>query len=712
MMTQDPFADLIPQQQVSNIGHDPFADLVPQQTQEQMSPFMSGVTGFNTGVERTAQGILQPLTESGLLGETVKKASKRVAAQREKDFKVAATANPRAATGGLIGGSVASTVPFATIPGIGEAAFTKGLSQAALSSGLMGLSQYVNPGESRLGNTAASMAFGIPTFGASRLLMAGNPLVKGATGAALGTGAGYYFGGDKTDAATGGLIGASLPFAPGMAGNFIKQGLGKIANKYLKTPSQIEGAATPFAPEIAGNDIKQRLGKVVSKYLKTSPSPIEEVAALKVMKGVDPDEALANQAAAKRLDPRFSLTPAEASGNPLAAAAQGKLGKSPEGSQMLYDRGMERQGVQKDIINNLVNDISPNSVPAASDIRSVSQKIIQDKEQALMNKARPYYQKAEKLEIEPTKFKELIQNPKIAQTVKEVLGDPVYTDELAGFSPNSLKVLDMVKKRLGDEIDTITPTIGSKGQKYRAGVLTGIKNKLVSAMDEVSPDYKQARNIYSEDLPAIQKIRDSKIAKFANMNDEQLKTVTRDIFDPAQTNPKIMAMYRNEISKESPEAWNQIVRNHIENTLDNTEATGSVFYSKLLKGDRQFIRLLEATKNIPGANQKIKDMRLTFKNLINPVTVKTAAGQSKSSTFTPDNRNFRDSAITAIHNMLGGHYDKAAVELVTGGKWDKAFATLRNIENKNLRAQKTALLLGNIAASQGANTLRGYDAGR
>jgi hypothetical protein len=638
-----------------------------------MSPFMSGVTSFNTGVERTAQGILQPLTESGILGDHVKTASKQVAKQRETDYQSAAQSHPTISTIGSALGSIASTAPFAAIPGLGEGAIARGLSQAAIGGGLAGGSQYVDDGGSRLFNTALGVGAAVPTFGVMKGLLSANPFVKAGTAAAVGTAGGLaYGGGDYKKGAEGAALAVPLAFAPGLAGNAIRNGISKLAGK----PS-------------------------------STTSPIDNAVAMKMLTGVDEDTALANQAAAQRLDPRFNLTPAEASGSPLAAAQQGRLGKSPEGAQQLIARGQDRIGVQKDIINNFMNDISPDSTPANEDIRSISQKILNDRHQALQQKAQPHYDKAMQQEIGPDQFQALMQNPKIANTLESVMKDPVFADEISGYSPNSVKVLDEVKKRLDSEIGSHMPTIASKGDLNRVRLLTNIKNNLVSTLDDVSPDYKMARQIYSDEAPGVQQLRNSKIAKFANLTDDQLKSIHRDIFDPGQMDTTQLAKYRDEISSVDPDAWNRLVRSHLVSTLNNEDANGSIFYNKLLKGDNQFNQLNEALKNVPGAAQKLRDMRLTFKNLVNPVTVKTAAGQSKASTFTPDNRNFKDSAMTAIHNLLGGHYDRAGVDFVTSGNWDKGFQTIRNIADKDKRAQAMAQFLGNIAANRASNLTQG-----
>jgi hypothetical protein len=168
----NPFADLIPRQQSEaapqQAQSNPFADLIPEKAapvargtsapQEKLSPFMSAVTGFNTGVERLAHGALQPLTESGVLGDRVSQASKNVAANREANFKIAEEANPLTANVAQFVGNVAPTM---LVPG---GAFAN-LGRAAATGAGIGAAQYVDPGQSRLGNAAWGAGGGALGYG-------------------------------------------------------------------------------------------------------------------------------------------------------------------------------------------------------------------------------------------------------------------------------------------------------------------------------------------------------------------------------------------------------------------------------------------------------------------------------------------------------------------------------------------------------------------
>lgn len=170
-MATDPFADLIPKnapkkQAIQN--DDPFADLVPQQTATAqptaqapaMSPFMAHMVGFNTGVENLAHGLLQPVLESGALGDGIKQGSKDFAAQRQQDYAEAAKQYPKTAGISNVLGGIGATIPTFAIPGLGKSALTRLATQGALQGGLVGGAQYTNEGDSRLGNAALGAGLG------------------------------------------------------------------------------------------------------------------------------------------------------------------------------------------------------------------------------------------------------------------------------------------------------------------------------------------------------------------------------------------------------------------------------------------------------------------------------------------------------------------------------------------------------------------------
>lgn len=138
----------------------------PQETSG-LDKFFSGVTGFNSKAGNIFHGILQPLLESGYLGENISNASKNVANQRNREYEEEYNKNPMST---FAGGALGSTLPILPAGG-GAGALLRGIAPKLgpgalrMLSGMLGgagtgASEYVNPGESRGGNALTSGAIG------------------------------------------------------------------------------------------------------------------------------------------------------------------------------------------------------------------------------------------------------------------------------------------------------------------------------------------------------------------------------------------------------------------------------------------------------------------------------------------------------------------------------------------------------------------------
>jgi hypothetical protein len=735
---------------------------ISPQPKEKINPFWATVDAFNAGADRFVHGVMQPIYE-GLLGNTrVGDVSKQWAKDREANYANVEQQYPTLAPIASIAGGIAATSPLMAIPGFGKSAAVKAITQGMAQGAAAGGGQYVE----------------------------GNNLNDRLENALIGT-------------AIGGTVPAAL------------QGLSSAAR-----------------------GIRSLSNRVPNNMLQ----------------GVDEVKTTKTKAAADRLG--LNITPAEASGSPIAAKAQGALGTSEKGAQQMVDFGEQRFGAEKGIISDLLNDVSPNKTTAAPGVRDIAREIqdaketafispekakiddlltglgaaddvsnqvrqaakdiIGGEEQKLIKKANPRYEAAYKKKVAPNKIKSLMASDgTIEDAINGVLNDPKYRFELQDYAPNSIRVLDLAKRRIDAKINAAKGSVMQPGDKDAVRVLTDSKNRLLSSIDGFSKDYAQARKIYSEgakpltqlresnlgrladlddtqlknvskvvfdpsqtnlnviaDLrnkigkknpsiwknlirneldrrlnkagsevtgdiffkkalgnqqdfkmfmeatkgfPAIQKqlinmrtqfstsaeqlkqLRNTDIARLANLKDPQLKNISSTIFDPAQTDLNVLRNYRDLISSKSPDTWKQLVRNELERRIDgsgNYAATN--FYDAVLKSDRSFKQFLVATKGMPEVRQKLVDMKRSFRDLIEPVTAKTAARLAKSSLDVP--RSTYEAISNFVSNMLGGKYDQAAIKFITSNNWDKQFSAINKISNRTQRASKLAELLENIAS--------------
>lgn len=140
-----------------------------QEKPSEMSPFMSGVTGFNTAIERTMHGIAQPLLESGVFGDAIAQGSKRGAKEREAEYNYSEAINPTS-TG--IGEFIGSAAPATMIPGGIVGSIGRKMATGAGAGFGLGATQYTNEGDSRIMNGLISGTVGglmpLPITGAAK----------------------------------------------------------------------------------------------------------------------------------------------------------------------------------------------------------------------------------------------------------------------------------------------------------------------------------------------------------------------------------------------------------------------------------------------------------------------------------------------------------------------------------------------------------------
>jgi hypothetical protein len=431
------------------------------------------------------------------------------------------------------------------------------------------------------------------------------------------------------------------------------------------------------------------------------------------------DKALKNAKLAEEYG--LKLTPAEASGSPIQARAEGHLGTTLPGTKALYEAKEQQKEAQQKLIDKLLGTIAPASGgSAAKNVREAAAQAIKTKEKALQEKARPFYEKAESQTISTNKLNSLLRDENIGDAYQHVYESSVYADSLKDFPLTSVKRLDLVKKRMDDQIAAASIS----GRKHEASLLLGAKNKLVDALDKVSPEYAKARGIYEEGSPAIDLLRKGDIGKIANLGDPQLQNVSKIIFDPQETDEKAFHLIKNAIQSENPDAWNGIIRNEMERriankALDKTGNAGSNFYDSVLSRDVTFKQFHDALAGLPGdlekapqnaaAQKALVDMRELFRDLLNNYTPKTSRGFSES--HVNQNRNLGNLLLEKIENLLNGQYDEVAVKMVTDGKWRDQF--LKIAEDKMLtkegRQKRTMMLMDKLLKSQATSINKDED---
>lgn len=225
-------------------------------------------------------------------------------------------------------------------------------------------------------------------------------------------------------------------------------------------------------------------------------------------------------------------------------------------------------------------------------------------------------------------------------TTKEVGGKSVIT-------PPTIKQLHNAKIEIGDMIEGTGGKPLSNTIKHE---LTRVQQKLTEVLKEASPDYKKAMEIFEEMSPEVDDLVNSTIGKVANK--KELKNLGNVLFDSGEINRTILKRTKAEIRKVNPQAWDDMLRLHVEKrlskmtteigeeTMDNVPGK---MYRALFGNDANTKILFEA------ASPEVKRNLVYFRTVLNRARKARPGGSDTSSkTAAKESR-----AVKRILDLLG-----------------------------------------------------------
>ena len=161
------------------------------------------------------------------------------------------------------------------------------------------------------------------------------------------------------------------------------------------------------------------------------------------------------------------LTPSEAYNSPFLGRKQGQLGRTEEGSELMYEKFQQRAESEANAINKVLKEIHDPEV-----MGPLAEKL---------------YKESYTYHLPEQTIVDLIQNPIIEHALNDVLKKPAYQHKLKGVEPTSFEYWDLVKRALGD----MEEAAGSAEAK----IIGNTRKSLVEEMDKISPEYKHARSL-------------------------------------------------------------------------------------------------------------------------------------------------------------------------------------------------------------------------
>lgn len=272
--------------------------------------------------------------------------------------------------------------------------------------------------------------------------------------------------------------------------------------------------------------------------------------------------------------------------------------------------------------------------------------------------AKPLYEKAYAVEIPfSDDLQQLVKRPVVQDAMKKALriaaneGDDISTsfriegDEITGLENPSTKVWDYVKRGLDDVIEDNTGELGRVNNTGR--IANNIKRELLSELDEVNPDYREARRVFAGEAA----------------NENALKMGRNVLKDDADITQDVIARM-SEAEKDYFRAGAmRAVRDKLESATDTSDAYKRIFNKASLrnrlesvfpdkKSFAQFARQMKNESTFYRTRERATGNSATFRRLAQESDINIDPEFMSGAVLSPQYATAR-TAIRSIINRLG-----------------------------------------------------------
>lgn len=282
---------------------------------------------------------------------------------------------------------------------------------------------------------------------------------------------------------------------------------------------------------------------------------------------------------------------------PSKLEEQSFVGMLPAGSRVARRQLLAQNKEAAQTVDKVLNMIAPSESvqTGAGKVRSIAQQSLDALKTIRKDRTSPIYNSAfrtgVKVDVSPI-LKELTDITKEYPKGGEVQRTLAKISNYLSVNGNpTLRQLHNAKL----EIDQMIAKYGenSLGNTTKAIVLD-VKNKLLTAMDNASPMYAEARKEFTRLSPSVENYQNSILGRIANLKDPQLKNVSKSLFDASETNPAVIANSKKIVESVDPQAWREITRVELERRLG------------VMRGDLQLSAegANASIENLPGQLQR------------------------------------------------------------------------------------------------------------
>lgn len=279
----------------------------------------------------------------------------------------------------------------------------------------------------------------------------------------------------------------------------------------------------------------------------------------------------------------IDLTPAELTNLASLRAQQKYLGNATRSQDTMQDFYEQRAGQVDTAINRFLERVSPvDSGEVAGEMaRGAANRAVDTATANRAAQASPIYQRAfaanPTVEVQPIidaidkQITDGARGP-IKSALEKARGllfrevpDEAGTGTMS-VPDWELKGLHQAKIALDDLIEGTGENAVGRGAKAQ---LVGVKNQLLKAMDQASPDYQSARAIYGDLSPGIERIKEGVTGRLADMGETQLGKAAQMLFG-ANSGPRAIAEAKAQLEAASPEAWQALKRTWIQDVFERS----------------------------------------------------------------------------------------------------------------------------------------------
>lgn len=305
------------------------------------------------------------------------------------------------------------------------------------------------------------------------------------------------------------------------------------------------------------------------------------------------------------------LTPAEATKNRDLLVAQSWLHDNPRTGDAVDKFLEERSAKIEDAVNSYFAELSPYGNPhrvdefVAREATALRNQMVDERRLA----ASPYYQRAAGDVVDVTDVVDdlgvRLQDYPDGHPVKSALTKArrmMLQETEDGLSPiNTIGRLHNVKTFLDDRIGRAKRA----GENNMARELFEVKENLLGFMDDASPAYNLARQEFAAESMPINEydmsILGSAVLKEDGFSTGPASRLSEKIFHK-NSSPYEIQYAKDMLSERSPEAWDAVVRSHLQRTFDeltegmstNVDNIGGQFRKAIFGNERKRAQLKHA----------------------------------------------------------------------------------------------------------------------